>query len=265
MRFVVGSLRRRNRHPPRPGTLRDMDYAEARAAFFQPRSAEAPRPGTSTWGSPARALRDAVEPIATICFWSEPAYGRTRRWAWTSCRATCGPAAASWANRRAPSSRRRSVRSSRADRLALRLGPRHVRPADIRGPRRPAPSPRCARCSARRTAWMRSSRGCTAGRRPRTPPDGPCMPGSPRSRGRTSRSAGCGTPARSCASTAETPTWRLRRLRPHRRGGEPLTELWVGWDPQSFTGVARLVARGDGRRDSGADHPRPGRGRHADR
>ena len=51
-----------------------MDYAEARAAFFQPRSTDAPRPGTSTWGSPARALRDAVEPIATICFWSEPAY-----------------------------------------------------------------------------------------------------------------------------------------------------------------------------------------------
>jgi hypothetical protein len=51
-----------------------MDYAEARAAFFQPRPDEAPPPGTAGWTSPARALRDAIEPIATICFWSEAAY-----------------------------------------------------------------------------------------------------------------------------------------------------------------------------------------------
>jgi len=51
-----------------------MDYAEARAAFFQPRSDDAPGAGTSEWRSPARTLRDAIEPIATICFWSEPAY-----------------------------------------------------------------------------------------------------------------------------------------------------------------------------------------------
>lgn len=49
-----------------------MDYAEARAAFFQPRPDDAPAPGARQ--SPARALRDAVEPIATICFWAEPAY-----------------------------------------------------------------------------------------------------------------------------------------------------------------------------------------------
>ena len=53
-----------------------MDYAEARAAFFQARPADAPPPGSSTWESPARQLRDAIEPIATICFWSEPAYDR---------------------------------------------------------------------------------------------------------------------------------------------------------------------------------------------
>ena len=53
-----------------------MDYAEARAAFFQPRSTDAPPPGSSAWQSPARRLRDAIEPIATICFWSEPAYDR---------------------------------------------------------------------------------------------------------------------------------------------------------------------------------------------
>jgi hypothetical protein len=51
-----------------------MDYAEARAAFFQPRTDGSPGPGTSSWKSPARALRDAIEPIATVCFWSEPAY-----------------------------------------------------------------------------------------------------------------------------------------------------------------------------------------------
>jgi hypothetical protein len=51
-----------------------MDYAEARAAFFQPRPADAPAPGTSASRSPGRALRDAIEPIATICFWAEPAY-----------------------------------------------------------------------------------------------------------------------------------------------------------------------------------------------
>jgi hypothetical protein len=54
--------------------MRGMDYAEARAAFFQPRSVEAVAPGTTTWTSPARDLRDAIEPIATICFWSGPAY-----------------------------------------------------------------------------------------------------------------------------------------------------------------------------------------------
>ena len=47
-----------------------MDYAEARAAFFQPRDGAV----ATAAGSPARTLRDAIEPIATICFWSEPAY-----------------------------------------------------------------------------------------------------------------------------------------------------------------------------------------------
>ena len=51
-----------------------MDYAEARAAFFQPRSADAPPAATAEWTSPARDLRDAIEPLATVCFWSEPAY-----------------------------------------------------------------------------------------------------------------------------------------------------------------------------------------------
>ena len=51
-----------------------MDYAEARAAFFQPRPAGAPPARTPDRRSPARALRDAIEPIATICFWAEPAY-----------------------------------------------------------------------------------------------------------------------------------------------------------------------------------------------
>lgn len=55
--------------------MRGMDYAEARAAFFQPRPADAPEPDIAHWAdTPARRLRDAIEPIATICFWSEPAY-----------------------------------------------------------------------------------------------------------------------------------------------------------------------------------------------
>lgn len=48
-----------------------MDYAEAQAAFFTPREG---RTRSLDWSSPARRLRDAIEPIATICFWSEPAY-----------------------------------------------------------------------------------------------------------------------------------------------------------------------------------------------
>lgn len=51
-----------------------MDYAEAREAFFQPRADGAPAPGSTDWSSPARRLRDAIEPIATISIWSEPAY-----------------------------------------------------------------------------------------------------------------------------------------------------------------------------------------------
>jgi hypothetical protein len=51
-----------------------MDYAEAREAFFQERDTSAPAAGTSAWRSPARRLRGAIEPIATICYWSEPAY-----------------------------------------------------------------------------------------------------------------------------------------------------------------------------------------------
>jgi hypothetical protein len=53
-----------------------MDYTEAKAAFFQPRASEAPPPGTAVIGTPGRVLRDAIEPIATICFWAEPAYER---------------------------------------------------------------------------------------------------------------------------------------------------------------------------------------------
>lgn len=50
-----------------------MDYAEARAAFFAPRAPDAPPPALPS-RSPARQLRDAIEPLATICWWSEPAY-----------------------------------------------------------------------------------------------------------------------------------------------------------------------------------------------
>ncbi len=45
-----------------------MDYAEARATFFRPRTGAAPTPEPAT---PARALRDAIEPIAAVSFWSK--------------------------------------------------------------------------------------------------------------------------------------------------------------------------------------------------
>lgn len=61
-------------HPPRSGRLAIVDYTEVRAAFFQPRAESAPVEGTSGWRSAGRRLRDAIEPIATICWWAEPAY-----------------------------------------------------------------------------------------------------------------------------------------------------------------------------------------------
>lgn len=54
--------------------MRDMDYAAAQAAFFAPRSSEAPPPATTP--SPARDLRDAMEPIATVSWWGRPVYDR---------------------------------------------------------------------------------------------------------------------------------------------------------------------------------------------
>jgi hypothetical protein len=49
-----------------------MDFAETRSAFFQPRDPADTRP--LAWGSPARRLRDATEPIAMISVWAEPAH-----------------------------------------------------------------------------------------------------------------------------------------------------------------------------------------------
>lgn len=81
---MAGSSVQPSRPPPAPAPacpctvsrciIRDMDYAAAREAFFQPRPADAPPAQTADWQSPARELRDAIEPLATICFWSEPAY-----------------------------------------------------------------------------------------------------------------------------------------------------------------------------------------------
>jgi len=51
-----------------------MDYAAAQDAFFQPRAESSPPPVTGS--SPARSLRDAAEPIATVSFWSRPVYDR---------------------------------------------------------------------------------------------------------------------------------------------------------------------------------------------
>lgn len=48
-----------------------MDYAEARAAFFGTREGEVRPLG---WSSPARRLRDAIEPLAMVSVWAEPVY-----------------------------------------------------------------------------------------------------------------------------------------------------------------------------------------------
>ena len=48
-----------------------MDYAEVREAFFAPRPDAGPATG---WQSPARRLRDALEPLAAVSFWAEPTY-----------------------------------------------------------------------------------------------------------------------------------------------------------------------------------------------
>jgi hypothetical protein len=48
-----------------------VDYAEMKAAFYTDR----PAPG-ALWDSPARRLRDAVEPLAAVSFWAQPAYDR---------------------------------------------------------------------------------------------------------------------------------------------------------------------------------------------
>lgn len=49
-----------------------MDYNEMQAAFFVPN----PGQQETGWDSPARRLRDAVEPLAAVSFWAEPVYDR---------------------------------------------------------------------------------------------------------------------------------------------------------------------------------------------
>jgi hypothetical protein len=54
--------------------MHGMDYAEVRETFFQPRDVSADEAGTAAWQSPARRLRDAIEPLAMIFIWGKPAY-----------------------------------------------------------------------------------------------------------------------------------------------------------------------------------------------
>lgn len=67
----VGRSRPLWRRVPDDVIIAAVDYSEARATFFTPREGPT-RP--LDWSSPARRLRDAMEPIATVCFWSEPAF-----------------------------------------------------------------------------------------------------------------------------------------------------------------------------------------------
>lgn len=50
-----------------------MDFAEARAAFFQPRDDAEPGPDNGAGASPARRLRHVLEPLAMVQIWSTPA------------------------------------------------------------------------------------------------------------------------------------------------------------------------------------------------
>jgi hypothetical protein len=47
-----------------------MDYATAYEVFFQPAPPDTPLPKPVENGSPARRLRDAVEPLATHPYWA---------------------------------------------------------------------------------------------------------------------------------------------------------------------------------------------------
>ena len=51
-----------------------MDYAQAQTVFLQPPAEGRPAPRVPD--TPARRLRDAAEPIATISFWGRPLYDR---------------------------------------------------------------------------------------------------------------------------------------------------------------------------------------------
>jgi hypothetical protein len=52
-------------------TIRVMDFAEARATFCTPRTGPVVDPAATP--TPARRLRDALEPLAMVTVWSEPA------------------------------------------------------------------------------------------------------------------------------------------------------------------------------------------------
>lgn len=48
-----------------------MDYSEARTAFFAEWQGPAEELG---WTTPARRLRDAMEPIPALSFWAQPVH-----------------------------------------------------------------------------------------------------------------------------------------------------------------------------------------------
>ena len=204
-----------------------------------PETPALPQAGTSGWRSPARTLRDALEPIATICFWAEPAYDAyaakgldfLQGYVWGRASVLGEPegtvvasafgvfepgliAALYDSGRAACSARRRAGRA-----------------------RSPAPWPRCARCWAARTAWTwpsRALRRAAAAADLHGPADArrsasPC-------RGRTTRSVRL---------------WHAASILREHRGDSHLatcvahgltgveanllTEMRVGWDPQAYT------------------------------
>ena len=244
-----------------------MDYAEARAAFFQPRAVDAPPPRVGHWAdTPARRLRDAIEPIATICFWSEPAYKAYEHrgldflqgYVWGR---TCVLGEPDGGGRR------RGLRRLRAgpDRHPVRRGQgrvhagRHplgegVRRGDrvARGAGRSGRGRHCGRRGGGRFApWNRRDphhdRPRVLGR-----PAGPGLAGRELGQAVARLLRAAGVPRRRACR-------RVRGVRAGRVGGEPAHRDAGGLGPDVLRGKPRLVAGGDGRGDRTVAGPRADR------
>ena len=252
-----------------------MDYDEVVEAFFRP-SPPGVVPAPVAAASPARRLRDAIEPIAMHSVWSRPTNERLHDlgldflggYVWGRAAALGEPDAGVVVSSFAvfePGMLTATYDQARGDvptgRAARRAHARRRSRAST--PRSPVPtSPRSPTGSPRR--W----------RRP-TPPVARCSPGWRGRRGRTTRSAGL---------------WRACELAREHRGDSHvaacivdgwapiamnvLTELWVGmplgsysatrgWSPEQIAATAAALRAGRTARRRRAVGRRPRRARRA--